>query len=584
MPGVFGVTFPALALAVLLAASGCKQVQTVGKAVPEQALRTNTTGSYLIAQQAVKDGDIDAAAGRYREVLAETPDNSELLRKAFLVELERGEIEPALALAKIAKDRGHATSFIHLLLAANYASAGSWLEARNALAELPITRFSQTISPLLQGWVSVGLGDWDEAEEHFQSANEVSGLEAVALQNLGHAARISGENDAADGYFREALSRAEAPHLSKLVDASLHFAVTGRPEMAREILSAAQSDHDVTRLNAEIERISRDEPPVDHVKSAQDGLAVAAYETGFALRPEIGDTMAMIMARIALHLRPSHSLAWILVAQLLDDRGEHAQAQEALARISEDSVFHPVSRLLIASSLEDMGQPDDAVAFLRKLTNERPQDPSLWMSIGNIERSRESWPEAIAAYDEAFDRIEQVRFRHWNLHFARGIALERNKQWDEAEADFLAALALSPDQPYVLNYLGYSWAEQGTKLEAAEELIRKAVELRPLDGYIVDSLGWVYYRTGRFEDAVRELERAVQLKPVDPTINDHLGDAYWRVGRRLEAQFQWRRTLTMEPEAEQVENIRLKLETGLPPLETEQPKDAETVVEDQSRS
>ncbi|MEO1065674.1 MAG: tetratricopeptide repeat protein, partial [Actinomycetota bacterium] len=173
--------------------------------------------------------------------------------------------------------------------------------------------------------------------------------------------------------------------------------------------------------------------------------------------------------------------------------------------------------------------------------------------IGNLLRGRERFVEAAEAYDRALDRIgEDLDQRHWSLLYARGIALERSKQWPRAETDFLRALELEPEQPYVLNYLGYSWVEQGVNIDRAREMIERAVEQRPNDGYIVDSLGWVFYRLGQYEDAVVNLERAVELRPQDPTINDHLGDAYWKVGRYAEARFQWSRALSLDPEEKDI--------------------------------
>ena len=127
------------------------------------------------------------------------------------------------------------------------------------------------------------------------------------------------------------------------------------------------------------------------------------------------------------------------------------------------------------------------------------------------------------------------------------------------------ALELFPDQPLVLNYLGYSWVDQGVHLEEGMDMIRRSVEQRPDDGYIVDSLGWAYYRTGNYDEAVKNLERAVLLKPDDPTINDHLGDAYWRVGRTLEANFQWSQAKDFKPDDDELATIEKKLKEGLPP-------------------
>jgi len=125
------------------------------------------------------------------------------------------------------------------------------------------------------------------------------------------------------------------------------------------------------------------------------------------------------------------------------------------------------------------------------------------------------------------------------------------------------ALKLYPDQPHVLNYLGYSWIDQHVNLDEGMQMIRRAVEQRPDDGYIVDSLGWAHYRLGNYDEAVKNLERAVELKPDDPTINDHLGDAYAKTGRTLEAQFQWSHARDLKPEPEDLAKIKQKLATGI---------------------
>ena len=192
-----------------------------------------------------------------------------------------------------------------------------------------------------------------------------------------------------------------------------------------------------------------------------------------------------------------------------------------------------------------------------------PEDPEPLISLGDIQRSHDRFAESIDAYDRAFKRIKTLESRHWSLLYARGISLERAKQWSRAEADFLNALDFKPEQPYVLNYLGYSWIEKGTHIDRALEMIRKAANLRPNDGYIIDSLGWGHYKLGNFDNAVRQLERAVELRPQDPIINDHLGDAYWRVGRRNEARHQWRRSLSLDPEPGQAVRIRSKIKDGL---------------------
>ncbi len=199
---------------------------------------------------------------------------------------------------------------------------------------------------------------------------------------------------------------------------------------------------------------------------------------------------------------------------------------------------------------------------------ERPQRTDALRELGDLFRRKERFPEAEKAYGDAIARLPKVEPDDWRLFYARGIALERMGRWPDSEASLAKALELAPDQPLVLNYLGYSWVDQGQNLDRAKAMLHRAVELRPQDGFIVDSLGWAYFRIGEFDNAVTQLERAVELEPGDPVINDHLGDAYWRVGRLREARFQWQRALTLKPEADVVAQIEGKLERGLPATST----------------
>nr|WP_244439480.1 tetratricopeptide repeat protein [Azospirillum baldaniorum] len=178
-------------------------------------------------------------------------------------------------------------------------------------------------------------------------------------------------------------------------------------------------------------------------------------------------------------------------------------------------------------------------------------------------RVAKRYGEAADSYSKALERIGTPEERHWAVLYARAMSYDKVDRWPDAERDLRAALALKPDEAFLLNYLGYSYVDRGLNLEEAKTMIEKAVALRPKDGYIVDSLGWALYRTGDFEGAVEKLERAVELKPTDATINDHLGDAYWRVGRRNEARFQWTRALRTAEEEPQKEDIRAKLDKGL---------------------
>jgi Flp pilus assembly protein TadD len=283
--------------------------------------------------------------------------------------------------------------------------------------------------------------------------------------------------------------------------------------------------------------------------------------------------IALIHARLALYLRPNFPIAQLLLAEIAEELNHHEEALSLYRAVDPHSSLSWSARLREAAMLDELNRTDEAIALLRSMAAERPSDRQPVIELGDILRSHDRFKEAVGAYDEAFARFGQNKPRDWRLYYSRGIALERSQQWPRAEADLRYALELEPEQPLVLNYLGYSWIDQGIHLDRALQMVERAVALRPNDGYIVDSLGWAFFRLGKYAQATENLERAIELVPEDPTVNDHLGDAYWRTGRHLEARFQWNRALQFKPEAGEISKIESKLEHGLgQPLTVEQSK------------
>ena len=317
-------------------------------------------------------------------------------------------------------------------------------------------------------------------------------------------------------------------------------------------------------LSPALARLRTGQRPERDIVSARDGAAEALFDAAGILARQNNREFALALGQLGLYLRPNFPSLQILVGDMLESSERFEQANKIYRSIDQKQPLALTARVGMARNLDRKDRFADAEAMLRKIAAERPDDPDPLDELGDILRRREKYAEAVEAYDQAAARIGPLQPRHWRLLYARGIALERTKQWPRAEADLLQALTFEPDQPFVLNYLGYSWVEQGQNLDKAEAMIRKAVELRPTDGYIVDSLGWVLYRLGRHDEAVVQLERAVELKPEDPVINDHLGDAYWQVGRRREARYQWTTALADKPEPELKAAIEQKLERGLP--------------------
>ena len=256
-------------------------------------------------------------------------------------------------------------------------------------------------------------------------------------------------------------------------------------------------------------------------------------------------------------------MALLSLADLYENLKKPHLAIKIYERMPADSPLRRNAEIQLGVNYDAIERTDEAKKHLEKLIAGRADDLEAIMALGNILRARKAFPECAEVYGKGITTIAKPEKPNWLMFYFRGICFERAKQWAKAEVDLKKALELFPDQPHVLNYLGYSWVDQGVNLDDGMAMIRKAVDQRPDDGYIVDSLGWAYYRIDNFEEAVKHLERAVELKPEDPTINDHLGDAYWKVGRILEARFQWSHARDLKPEPDELKKIEEKLKTGL---------------------
>jgi Flp pilus assembly protein TadD len=245
--------------------------------------------------------------------------------------------------------------------------------------------------------------------------------------------------------------------------------------------------------------------------------------------------------------------------------GAHQRPNATLAELREVPADDPLGgavKLRMAALEARIGDTQEAVATLDALARAYPTRPEPLSELGDILADKKRYPDAIQAYDHAIGRVKQPDAQDWGLFFARGIALDHNHDWPHAESDFMRGLELSPDNPAILNYVGYSWAVQGKNLDRARQMIQKALDQRPNDGAIADSLGWVMLRQGDTPGAIHWIEKAATLEPEDPTITGHLGDAYWQAGRHAEAQEQWQRALVLHPDPDDQARIEARLRSA----------------------
>jgi tetratricopeptide (TPR) repeat protein len=480
------------------------------------------------------------------------------------MEATEGRLAEARPLAESELKVDPSDAVAQLVLLLDEAKAGRSAAALARAEALPNEGVHRFIGPLARAWTRMATGDLTGAAAALQQLDKFNGFAPLKYFQLGLLYDFAGQAEAAEDNFKKTLEVTGQLNW-RLTDAMANFYERhGRPDKAEEIYRRFIKESAGSEL-AESALADKHLATAPTVGSAQQGLAEALFDLASVVnRPESID-LALLYDRCALYLRPDLTVAQLLLSDIMSAQDKPEASLAVLQEVPADSPYSWSARLRAAANLEMLDRGDEAIAQLKKMAAAAPNQAGADMQLGDLLRSKKRYLEAIDAYDEAIRRLEAAGLpERWTLYYSRGIARERAGQWKRAEGDLERALALKPDQPLVLNYLGYSWIDRGQNLHRGLKMIEKAVELRPEDGYIVDSLGWAHYRLGDYGSAVQYLEKALELVPEDPTINDHLGDAYWQSGRSVEARYQWRRALQFGPDQDEVKPIEAKLD-GTPP-------------------
>jgi tetratricopeptide (TPR) repeat protein len=538
--------------------------------VIEPVSQRSAYGNYLAGRFAERERDFARAAVSLSRALDEFPHDVALMRRTFYLTLEAGQMELALHLAQKLHDADAQVSASELLLVADSAGKGDYAGAVKRLKAMDRQDLSRYAVPLALAWADAGMGDPEGAVASLAELGQESGFETLHKLHEAMIYELAGKMGKAEAAYRTALGDDPANAASRVILAYGAFLErTGRADEARALYDKYQgADMDGLLFEAARNRMAEGRKPEPQIGSAADGMAEGFFDIASLLPKERAGEIVLIYCRLALYLRPDYPLAELLLGDLYDGFGRYAAAAEIYSGIAKEGAYGWAAQLRLSQDLYEVGDVDGAVSLLRKMADERKNRSDALVRLGNILRYEERFKESVAAYDEAVARIGELKADDWTILYSRGIALEQSGQWDRAEKDLLKALELEPDQPYVLNYLGYSWVEKGKNLDRARDMLERAVAQRQDDGYIVDSMGWALYKLGQFNDAVTYLERAVALRPQDAEINNHLGDAYWRVGRQGEARIQWRRVLGLEPEEDLRKKVEQKLQEGLPALKS----------------
>lgn len=536
-------------------------------------------GAFLAARTADFDNDTDSAITFYRKALEFDPGNPEIRQRLMVTLFTAGRFEEGVALARDMKNDPAVAQVSDLALAIDainkrdYETASSLLDADSTN---PIDRLLNT---LLKAWADFGAGKGKEALAAMAALDGPPWYPVFLSFHTGAMAQAMGDTDAARKAYIASVS--DKPSGGAAPDTYIRTvmalaALDGLQGNTRGALDALSSGEDFSPgyapLAAMRQQIEDGKTPEADIETAQQGAAAALFTLGSALNREGAEETVALYLQFARALDPEDAATLVMLGSLKEALGKPEDAIAIYKSVPENSPMRRVSELQLGLALADMGDDGQARDHLKALIASDPKDLRSYLAYGTVLSSDKDYLEMALNYQTAIAVVGPAPSKSdWNLFFQLGIAQERLKEWPKAETNFKRALQLYPQQPQVMNYLGYSWIDMNMNLDEGMAMIQAAVDIRPNDGYIVDSLGWAYYRLGKYDDAVRELERAIELKPADVTINDHLGDAYWRVGRELEATFQWKRALINDPDEDVREAINKKLAEGLPKLDQTAP-------------
>lgn len=567
-----------VALGVILTLGGAMAPgggQAVAATAQEQDQQPNFlgfAGAYLAGRTADVDNDTSRAIEFYSKALEFDSENTEVKQRLMVALFSGGRFSEGAVLARELKDDPAVAQVSRLALMVEATSKREYRKAARLLDPEDSNPIDRLLNTLMKAWAEYGYGEGEAALATIQALDGPPWYPVFTHYHAGAMAQAMGKKAEARKQFTDLISDpqsgAAAPdtYIRAVMALAGLEAREGNKRAALDALAAGEEfSPNYAPIAALRQQIEEDGKPEPGVMNAQQGSAAVLFTLGSALNREGAEETVAVYLQFARTLDPQNAATLVILGGLTERLGKLEEAITIYQAVPETSPMRRVSELQLGLALADLGQNGEAKDHLKALIASDPKDIRSYLAYGSVLSQDKDYVEMALTYETAISVIGPAPTRNdWNLFFQAGIANERLKQWPKAEAQFKRALELYPDQPQVMNYLGYSWIDMNINLKEGMDLIRAAVDLRPNDGYIVDSLGWAHFRLGQYDDAVRELERAVELKPADPTINDHLGDAYWRVGRELEASFQWKRALSNEPPEDLLPEIELKLSEGLP--------------------
>lgn len=530
-------------------------------ALPEAAFAAPSTpaaaltmsGNYLAGRFAQRQQDWHAAQHYINAVIGFDRVNPALDERAFLLSLGAQQYSRAHNLAQKLVDAGRKSDLAYIYLTCDALSHNDFDTALSLLKELPEDGFGQYTKPLLTAWTLAGLGRSDEALATLRlranADDPTYNIHAALIETM------AGNNSQAADHFDTAMNNGVTMHGAML--AAQFFTAQGQPEKAQKIYARLGKAYPMGSIVKE----SAGTAPL--ISRAAEGAGIALFDLATLLYEKRAYDSAQVYGSLVQLLYPNSPFVMMMMGDIAALNEQYDKSLRHYASIPESSPMFWFSRMRMAEINEARGRGDLAEMMLIDLAKQPQTRAPALVTLGDMYRRQSRFGEAIRVYDEALGKSGAASAENWSVIYARGMALERTGHWPRAEEDLLAALQLQPDNPMILNYIGYSWLEKNVNMDKALDFTRRAATLRPDDGYILDSYGWALYRTGNRQLAVEWLERAVEAIPDDSTILDHLGDAYWQTGRKNEARFKWRRAQELSKDTEFKSVVQKKIRHGI---------------------
>lgn len=549
------------ALLALILLSGSVNFSSAQEIEPD--LAEQPFGEYLTGRHALFNHQYDVAADNYLEAIKQDPENIELMQFSLSVFIAAGRFEDAFFVNEKLKEMDAQNEVSNILDFFNKTKNKSYIEALIDIDELSSTGIMNLIKPFFRAWIDAAEGSTSEIDAVVNSFEEENNFNFFNFFQAGLIYEYLEDFEKAESFYAQALNERGLLNLRAVEAYGKILKKNGKTEKAISILEDYIDQAPANeQLKATLIEVRNDEQFEPFVSSLDEGFAEIFYTVSTILMQDNVKSIATNFLQYAAFFKPEFPLVHFLQAQIFESDQYYRGAQNEFDKIKTDSPLYFQSKLQRAWLYNDMDRPEETIAALLKLEKEYPDNREVLNSIAEFYRMNERFAEAIPAYSKVIDNIEEENVRDWIIYYTRGIVFDQEKRWAEAEMDFKKALEIRPEQPMVLNYLAYSWVDRGLNYVEAKKMLIRAVELRPNDGYIVDSLGWALYKMGDYEEAVPVLERAAQLETQDWAINDHLGDAYWTVGRKNEARFQWRHALSLSPDEDKIDLIKSKIKDG----------------------